>query len=341
LKNIIIFIQAPADVKYALQHYLDNRDNYRIIFIIVNVTSIAHYIKSLLLKNTEVITVPYIMISYMNALSWMKAKKYINRIFRDIMRKYSNVDCIYFYSRTYDYITFSLVQRLLHNCAIIIYYNHYDDQTMMNLKNDASIKSKILIILFNLILQLQVVILHNGISKVLIYRYDNNIVHKVTPSTSEKRIIFKNIKNKYGYSVYTTSVKNALLLFSKGDELLSKHFNELTIELISFLKEQDYRLFIKGHPRMGYPEIFRDNIDIRIDPNIPGELIKIDDRFIIIGLSSATLGYLGQQYKNVFSLLRYYKILDEKILIKNINYMNSYTDNITYPSSINDLVKYL
>ena len=52
--DIIVFIQAPADLRYALSIYEKNKEK-EFLFCVVNVEGIYRFVKGLLLQKTEVV----------------------------------------------------------------------------------------------------------------------------------------------------------------------------------------------------------------------------------------------------------------------------------------------
>ena len=59
MKNIIIFIQAPADIQYALTIYEENKETAEISIFCINVEGMYKFLESLDLNVKQLVFIPY------------------------------------------------------------------------------------------------------------------------------------------------------------------------------------------------------------------------------------------------------------------------------------------
>jgi len=134
--DILIFVQASADLFYAMNLYEKNKEKIMHICV-VNVKPIFEYAKSFHLQNTKLDFFPYVQMNIRNPRSIIKAKTELKQIWKKNFKSNDYQD-IYFFSRFYDWFTASMIGNFIKQKRSEIYYiDHYDD---ISVKNDIIIK---------------------------------------------------------------------------------------------------------------------------------------------------------------------------------------------------------
>ena len=126
MKKILIFCQAPADIKYVLTIYERNINNAEISIFTVNVQGMYEFINSLGLNLKQLEHVSSSKFKLKNPISIIKTKIYLTRKYKQYFANKSNL-YIYYFSNLFDYITFSLLKEMYKNNKIF-FINHYDDR---------------------------------------------------------------------------------------------------------------------------------------------------------------------------------------------------------------------
>ena len=119
-KNITIFCQASVDITHTLALYERFKHVANISIFCMNTPSIYEYILSLNLNLKSLNFIPYdIDFSIKNPISIILARKKLKNIYKNLFVDYYNID-IYFFSIWFDWITFSLLNKLSKNNNILI-----------------------------------------------------------------------------------------------------------------------------------------------------------------------------------------------------------------------------
>jgi len=320
--EIIIFCQAPADLIHVLD-IIDQFDLQKKLLITRNTKSLYHFLLKLNLKNTRIIHLENLKLNLRSIKSIRLAKRIICET-TDRFNDFSEKD-VYFFSTSYDYYTAALVAKLAENNRVY-YYNHYDDLT-----------SKVGTRSFSL----------GRFTRAKLYQYITNGVkfsyaqQKNFPKfiASQYPIRFLSIhekpvvNNKYLYRV--NSYKNVLLLMSEKEvECLAPNEINKIYNVISNLKNE-FRIYYKGHPRLGSSEKIINWADELIPNSLPSEFICYDSFEYVIGIGSAALCYPAEKkYSQVISLIKHVRFSNNQRNDDLINYLKEYSKNrIDFESS--------
>lgn len=285
--DIIIFIQAAADLRYALS-ICEKNDDRSILLCVVNVKLVYQFIKTLPLDGCDVIYFDYIKYNIWNPLSYIKARKAFDRLYK-LQFSQITVREVFFFSRFFDWFTCGVITRLIKKDSRtkVSYYNHYDDVNTLSRMKKGSIsffKNKL-------------------IAKIVSYISRANFTARFYYKSLEFKcwkypiIELKNQKNikvdkKYLYSI--TEEEKIILFFLSPAEwnFIKRESKEKIKKFLNNVKElEDVCLYLKGHPRLGEPEELKKYFDVVIPSFVPSEFIDYDNIFKVIGLGSTSLAY--------------------------------------------------
>lgn len=331
-KNITIFCQASGDITHTLALYERSKHVANISIFCVNTPSIYEYILSLNLNLKSLNLIPYdIDFSIKNPISIILARKKLKKKYKNLFIDYYNID-IYFFSIWFDWITFSLLNKLSKNNNIF-YYEHYKNISEVN-EVKYNLKEKYILIIYRFITGVPLEYLKENKSKRLLFLYKKiNIKKQVALE------ILPELFNSYLYKIENISIKSILLFETQvtTSKIFSDYHNEMEI-IIKALQKKGYELFIKGHPRLGVTKGIESLCNFSIPKNIPSEFIDTTKFKKIIGIESFSLVYHANFSDLVFSIIELLSFhnLDDKI--KFINYLNINSNNkINFPKNISEL----
>ena len=338
LKNTLIFVQAPADIRHAIGLYemMPESEKRRVLFIVINVLSLKDYFDTVF-DWVDVLYIPYMNISYFDYKSWFQVKFYIRSKYlklADLICK-SELTC-YFFSKTFDYITFYLVQKLSDFAKARVYhYNHYDNKVICGYTRSNSAISLVKSMLYKIFFNISCSIYNRGGEDILIYEYNPNRIREINGEIQNISLL-NTINLKYGYRLGSMNEKKVLLLLSKDDESIVGDYIPVHIKIIDILKNAGFCIYLKAHPRLGCSNKLLELANYVVPAGIPGDLIQVDQNILTVGMSSAALGIISGNGGRAISLLRLV-IFPNKILFNNLyDYMDQYSNNIIYPANINE-----
>lgn len=329
--NINIFCQAPGDLIHSIALYDKYKFNSKITIYCINTKSTYEYFKSLKLK-IKLVYIPYnIFISSKNPLSVFIARNKLLKLYNSHLLLKSN-ETVYFFSIWFDWITFYLIGKLSKENEII-YYSHYKSVSEIG-KLNFSLKEKY---------QLYLHYLATGIK------------FKFTEETNTKRLLFLykafGIKKKIAADVNHTLLEPYLLKFNNlnlNSILLIEskiEFGSIFIDyktemsnLFSYLKKKGFKIYIKGHPRLGLTKELEKMSDYIIPNQIPSELLDIKKFSKIIGVDSYSLAYLSKIRHSVYSVINILSVSNKNEKNRIQNYLATNSDNkIIFPNKIDEL----
>lgn len=337
--DIIIFIQAPADLRYALSIYEKNKEK-EFLFCVVNVEGIYRFVKGLLLQKVEVVFIEYINYSLKNPLSILKAKAKFNslcKIFKSI-----SADEIYFFSRIDDYLTAGIIRQIVKNENIIVFYNnHYDEKGLQKINRfsfyylKSWLHSKISFYITGTLF------ISRYYGKPLEFAFWKYKIKEIKPDNEIS------INKDFLYSPNNIGVnyKNVLFFLTPEDlDFITKNSKIKLISLIEKIsKRKNVDLYLKGHPRLGTPDEVKLYFNHIIPDYIPAEFIDYKNIFLIIGLGTTALTYLINLNinKNVVSIVKNIDFKDKNNQYLYIKFLNELTNNRIKYASLEDIEKLL
>ena len=331
MKEIIIFCQAPADIQYALAIYDRNRNNTRISIFCINVEGMYKFISSLNLNLKKLIFIPYVIdISIKKPVDIFTERNRIKRLFKEYFFEMTE-DELYFFSNRYDWVLYSILVKLYKNNKIYL-IDHYKYTSVKNIKENFSIKRVIIKLIYQFITGVYMNSLLSNNKLILSFPIDKFDVKKLaTPQNIQK------IRNKYQFNGLIK--KRSVLIFESGisDSEMIQNYEQTIYKIIQIFIKHDFNIYIKPHPRLGFTKRLQ-NVGKLIPPHIPGEFLPISEFISVFGISSAVIGKLAMDNKNIYSIIDCFNFINISNKISYKKYLNEQSNNkIIFISNLKNL----
>lgn len=335
--DVLVFVQAAADLRYALDIIENNKEKHIHIFVI-HIETVYSFLKTLSLPNVKISFQDYYGLKVKKPETYYQVKKQLKK-FWEYNFKDNNYEDVYFFSRFYDFHTASIIVKL---CKIskVYYYDHYDAVSVLN---DTIVK-KYSYLFFKLQYISFIVSLVSGAKfkskykkRYLEFSYEKYPIQKaIVP----KKVI---VNNRFKYHLKDTKYNKKVIFLLSPDELkmiTDVAEKKLTV-ILNYFKSKNYTLYLKGHPRLGKPKQIKHFFDEVIPDYVPNEFLVYSEFELTIGIISSGLAYPSQfkenkvfsiinllEFKNIENKLFYSKFLKEhskgKVkFLENIEYIKS------------------
>lgn len=335
--DILLIIQAPADARYALNIYENNRGK-KIHLCIVNVELVYKFIKGLNLENVDIQFIPYLDFDIKNPLSIIKTRFHLKNAWDNYFSD-NEYGKIYYFSRFFDWYTAGLIGRFIKNGnSNIIYWDHYDDLCAMS---DVLVKKISTTFVKNFIVSIIISFVSNVkfISRYKLCNIEFNYKKYPIKKITEREISIN--KNFYYSLPFSTSNKNNILFFLSPEELsfITKESIEIVRKLIKNLKDKGYCVIVKGHPRLGVPKDFLCLFDHEIPKHIPSEFLNYSNIDTVIGVISSATSYVAKcENIRTISIINFLKFREEGKFEYYRKFLSSLSDNnVEFISRINEI----
>jgi hypothetical protein len=323
MKTIVLFSQAPADIQYVLSLYDKYKYKFNIKIVVVNVKNNFRYLKSLKLK-VELKFVP--LIPQKDIIKFLKYSIKLKFIYKNLFSRLA-IEKVYFFSNNYDYVTAYFIEKLQYR-SDIFFYDIYKINGENIINTVTIIKKNIIKLLFGI----NIKFFNLPPSIAYQYIYDRKKVKEI-----DLRSIVKNL-NSYKYNISKTdSIKMNLLLFESNGET-SNDFVNYNQDMINILDtiSNDYNIYIKPHPRLGYSKIC-DNYNINIIKSyIPSELVSLNRFDLVLGIDSAAIA--TSNHHNNKCILELFNFYDKNRLLYIQKYLEKLSKNrLLFVKSVKEL----
>lgn len=332
--DILLFVQAAADLRYALD-IIDKNRNKKIQLYVIHVKGVYDYVSSLNLQNVKIKFQDYFSLKVKDVRTYLKVKKQLN-IFWKKEFSGNSYEVIYFFSRFYDFHTASIIVKL--GNKNIIYYDHYDTSSIIN---DKKIDKFSLLYLKNKYIAF-VVSLVSGTDFISVYR-KRYLEFNYKKYGIERHLITKQVKvnKEFKYKANGIEHSNSVVFLLSPDELNMVNKKSLLKlkEIILFLKNEGYKLYLKGHPRLGTPQLFIELFDKEIPNYVPTEFLLYKEFSFTIGVISSGLVYPSllnnRKVYSVVNLLEFNNNEDKRFFS---DFLKEHSkNNIIFVKKISDL----
>lgn len=335
MKEIIIFCQAPADIQYTLDIYDRNINNAKISIFCINVKGMYKFISSLNLNLKKLIFIPYFNdFSIKKPIDVFTERNRLKRLFNEYFFEMTG-NKLYFFSNRYDWVLYSILIKLHKNNKIYL-IDHYKYTSVKNIEENFSIKSVIVKLIYQFITGVYMNSLLFNNKLILNFPINRfNIKKLATPQNIQK------IRNKYQYNGLIK--KKSVLIFESGisDSELIQNYEQTICKIIQIFIENDYNVYIKPHPRLGFTKQLQ-NFGKLIPPHIPGEFLPISEFISVFGISSAVIGKLAMDNKNIYSIIDCFNFINISNKITYKKYLNDQSNNkiifVSNLKSLSDLI---
>jgi hypothetical protein len=330
--KIIIFCQAPADIPYVLSLYEKYKEEKVISVYVINVENIFKFINGLNLNLKSLVFIPYALTSFKNVFQIIKERKRIKSLKKQYFDFVINTD-VYFFSRFEDWLTSSFLDGLEKKNSIY-YIDHYDFSSEIFKKNRLNFKLLVLKFVYYILTDVNFKL--EIIEKLPEFQYYKYGVEKQIPE------INKDVFYKYRYEIDIKKNANPIALFfiSPCETVIYDcvSHDEIQLQIIKSLKEFNWNVIVKGHPRLGVPDIIMDIVDVQIPSYIPAEFVQIENVSMCIGIITSALAHFAKNTEiKTYSLLNLFQFKD----FNSVNHYRDYlselsNDQIIYFQDYND-----
>lgn len=330
--KVIIFCQAPADVPYVLSLYEKFKDQKLISIYVINVENVFKFIQSLNLSLSSLIFIPYVIKSFKNVFGIIKERKRIKDLKKQYFSLVVNAD-VYFFSRFEDWLTSSFLDTLEKKNSVY-YIDHYDFSSELYIKQKLNFKllslKIIYYILTDLIFKLEI------IEKLPEFQYQKYNIKKEIPE------INNDIFYKYRYKIENVNGKKPIALFfiSPCETVIydCESHDKTQLQIVELLKQFNWTIIVKGHPRLGVPENVMNLIDVQIPTYVPAEFVQIKNVNMCLGIITSALAHFAKNTKiKTYSVLNLFKFKDSNSVKLYRNYlMELSNDQIIYFQDLQD-----
>lgn len=333
--DILIFVQAAADLRYALD-IIDKNRNKKVQLYIIHVKGIFDFVSSLSLENVQIYFQDYFGLKIKDFRTYLKVKKKLS-FFWEKEFSGNNYDLVYFFSRFYDFHTASIIVKL--DSKKIVYYDHYDTTSIINDQEVGKLslayfKNKYIALVVSLISNANFISIYRR--RYLEFNYNKYGIERYLNTEQIK------VNKQFKYRISKPKLKNKIVFLLSPDELnmITKDALLQLKEIIFFLKKEGYILCLKGHPRLGNPELFSDLFDEYIPNYVPTEFLYYTEFKFAIGLISSGLVYpsLLKQFK-VYSVVNLLEFNNEKDKRFFSNFLKEHSENnVIFVKKIKDIL---
>jgi len=295
LNNLIIFVQAPADVIHLLKIYEKEKDNKIFFVYCINVKFSFDYIKKLNLDLKVLDFIPYnFKVSFRNIFSLIGVRLKLKSLFKSNFEHFKKSKVLFF-SPWYDWITFYLLDKLVKNNNQISYYQHYLNVSTEP-KKIFSIKERIILFKYKIMTGINLSYANDNLYDRLLFNISNYQI------TKEKKIDSDSEIHKYLYKP-SDSNKNSILLLETNLKDIIDSYSKTLISILKIYKKKGFEIIVKGHPRNGFSQSIKTSISDEIPKYIPAELVDISSFDYVIGIHSFSLCYFSKNHNKVYSII--------------------------------------
>ena len=303
---MVVFCQAPADIKYALGLYERDGGRSFFYFYVVTVEGMAQFLRSLSLDNAAVEFIPRPLYSptlrhigkNLAVAKWLRSRR--DKHFA----QFSNAR-VYYFTNDRDWVTASFVAFLSRRNSVT-YVSHYP---YVCSETRTSLKERLVILVYQWLtgasMEWRQIEGADSLSKVLFFRHDR---HGIETQAADREL--SGVLAKYQYEP-SVPAENAILIFDQPDEddAILNYDGRLR-EIIGVLLQFGLRVVVKPHPRIPCSAPFQEETRLDILPAyVPGEFLPLQRFKAVIGIASAALGEAGVQRagRGVYSVIHLFE----------------------------------
>lgn len=283
--QIDIFVQAAADLAYALTLYERRHKAYAIRFLVATSMDLYEHISALRLAGADVVFIPNLLLP-LPKYPWTLIKKrcQFERLYRKIFAR-RFVEETYFFCPLWDEITAAIVVRVARRGRVFL-IDHYHLATTRDFR--WSVQDMLHWLIYRITTGQSFYLWKQpdriGVVSFVGLDYERFGIAPLALEVEQQVVA----KYKVRPSVKT---RPAVLLF-EGDEADSAEFLDYvpTITgLISGLQDRGYAVYVKPHPRLGF-STFLASLSVQFLPaGIPAEFVDFSPFEAVIGVTSLAL----------------------------------------------------
>lgn len=319
--KVVIFSQAPADIRHVLYLYEGLRSGASILIVVVNARSNYEYLRSLNLA-AAIDFVP--LVSPKNVLAFLALRVRLESFWRKNFLDLERAQ-VYFFARNFDYVTPFFVERL--SSQNQIYYTELYHTDGLDATGVRCLLSKAF---FRIFLGIKIRFFLGSGHPVYQYLMPTNVLFR--SSDIELQLV-----SSYYHRPKIKKDRSLLLFESNGElqewyESYQEDLEKIINDLIS-----EFDIFIKPHPRLGC-SAFLYSMDVEvIDGSVPAEMLSLDCFECIMGIETTSL--VTADHPRKISIINLFRVRDESVR----GYYKRYLDHLgagkfSYVNDIDSLI---
>jgi hypothetical protein len=306
MADVIVFCQAPADIKYVLALREKRKEDDFHIFA-VNVQALYKFLSTC---GAEYSSLEYLPLSkpYYFYKIWKNIKNavFISRIKRTKLAGFKGAH-VYFFSPCSDWVTGALVNYLSKNNEVI--FLEHDSHRPVPIALSFADRLGVFLLRYTTGTRF----LFGSFGEESLYYKHVLFWEEYRGKTNEQdaRSFLQDellqVTEKYKYIL--PHCDRSLLLFDAHLEHVAKNGDKLLKQLVELALSSGYKVFVKFHPRLGGKEFYK-NYNVTILPDyVPGEFLPVEQFTLIFSFCSTALAEAAKKRKGdgVYSM---FKLLD-------------------------------
>lgn len=295
--KIVVLVQAPADIPYALD-IIQRHKSSDIHVYAINVENIYKLLKKVLETKIHLEFIPYPFVGYNSVNKIRRTKKEFYQLWKSRFETNDyNGAGVFFFSRFEDSFTCFLIEQFNRRKNVCInYINHYDPKGLK-----IRLKDTFRCLIFNPVLYYI-----TGASFKITYwgKYPELNVNNYHIKEQVADIAHLDL-TPYLFSVGKQPA--VLYLVNPKYDGCCYDFDDYVQKIKSIsdgLRSKGVTIYIKGHPRMGLPKELDGVYDERIEDFVISELIDYSKFRLVVGCESTAIAHAALQKTNgVVSIL--------------------------------------
>ena len=304
--TVVVFCQAPADIKYALGLYEREVGRSFVHFFVVNVEGMARFLLSLKLAHSSVeyLGCPPYSPTLRHIGNNLALAKWLRTLRRKHFAQFSNAR-VYYFTNDRDWVTASFVAYLNRRNHVTL-ISHYPIVYTRVRKN---LKERLVMLVYRCltgaIMEWHRIEAAESLSRVLYFRQD---LHGIATQPADREL--SEVLRKYQYEP-AVPTENAILFFDQPDEDdAMQNYDKCLRDIVRVLMRFDLHIVVKPHPRVPCSLALREDARLDILPAyVPGEFLPLHRFKAILGIASAALGEAGIQRagRGVYSIIHLFE----------------------------------
>lgn len=317
--TVVVFCQAPADIKHALALYEKESARSFFHFYVVTVEGMAQFLRSLNLANASVVYLgspPFSptlrhLGNNLAVAEWLRTRR------KEHFARFSHAQ-VYYFTNDRDWVTASFVAYLSQRNRV----THISHYPYVCTPVPTNLKARLVMLVFRWLtgarLEWRRIEDADCLSMVAYFRHDLHGI-ETQPADPDASAVLQ----KYAYAP-DLALENAILYFDAPDEDNAiDRYDERLREIVGALTQSGLTLLVKPHPRLSCSLPFQQAAHLCFLPAfVPGEFLPVRRFKAVLGICSSALGEAGVQRagQGVWSIIdlfewrkpaehRYYKSL--------------------------------
>lgn len=300
---VVVFCQAPADIKHALGLYEQDGGRSFFYFYVVTVEGMARFLRSLRLEHASVefLGQPPHSPTLRHIRNNMEVAYWLRKQRGKYFAQFSNAR-VYYFANDRDWVTASFAAYLSRRNDVT-HISHYPYVCTVA---RTSLKERLVVLVYQWLtgasMEWRQIEGADSLSKVIFFRQDR---HGIETQATDREL--SGVLRKYQYEP-AIPAENAILFIDDGpdEDDTMQNYDVRLREIVGVLMRLDLRIVVKPHPRVPCSPPLQEEARLDILPAyVPGEFLPLHRFKAVLGIASAALGEAGVQRagQGVYSII--------------------------------------